>query len=72
MPRPPCLVEYNTLDDMVASAANIPSHCKDVYLMRVESKMMNSALQSYTDIVTHGYDARFKVYANYIRELVPM
>lgn len=72
MDLPPCTASYETLDDMVKVTPNIPTHCVDLYLMRVESKLLDKAVKSYTDAINNGYDAKFKVYEQHIKELVPI
>ncbi|KAH8667649.1 exo-1,3-beta-D-glucanase [Tricladium varicosporioides] len=70
--HPDCTAIYDTIDQIVASAASIPPECMDKYLARVEIKLLNDSLNKYDKTIADGYDAKFKIYVGHIKELVPL
>lgn len=66
-----CDGDYGSLEDIEAAAAQIPPHCMDKYLVNANIKSLNKALQTYKDTIHDGYDAKFAIYADQIKRLVP-
>ncbi|MAD86873.1 MAG: hypothetical protein CL912_28290 [Deltaproteobacteria bacterium] len=56
----------------MAAVANIPDHCVDKYLVDAQIATINDSLDKYTETISKGYDSKFKIYAEHIKELVPL
>ncbi|KAL4733759.1 glycoside hydrolase [Aspergillus similis] len=67
-----CNKTYATLDDIAADADNIASYCMATYIVGVQSATLDAALENYTAIINDGYDNKFKVYSDYMAELIPV
>ncbi|KXJ92532.1 pectate lyase superfamily protein-domain-containing protein [Microdochium bolleyi] len=68
---PECTGDYSSVADVAAAKANIDKYCIDKYLVVAQAKMIDGALQKYGQTISGGYDAKFKIYADHIKRLVP-
>ncbi|KAL6825858.1 hypothetical protein J3E69DRAFT_380961 [Trichoderma sp. SZMC 28015] len=62
-PLPPCNDEYETMEALDAAAGNIPEHCITLYTLTALNNLLKQSLSNYTDMMSHGYDDKFNVYA---------
>ncbi|KAI9778945.1 MAG: hypothetical protein M1816_003793 [Peltula sp. TS41687] len=67
----PCDGRYDSLDAISKDIGNIPEYCVNVYIIQVQSKEFNAALEKYQDLLNHDYDKKFSTYERYVRESVP-
>lgn len=68
---PECDATYKTLSQIEGSKNNIPGHCMEEYIVAAEVSILKEALIKYADLVDHDYDKKFKIYENYIIDLIP-
>ncbi len=69
--RAPCGHKFRTLSEIQSSAVTIPGHCFDTYIVDVEISILRQALSDYDDVITKGYDDKFKVYERVVRRQAP-
>ncbi|PTB47685.1 glycoside hydrolase family 18 protein [Trichoderma harzianum CBS 226.95] len=62
-PLPPCNDEYETMEALDAATGNIPEHCITLYTLTALNHLLKQSLSNYTDMMSHGYDDKFNVYA---------
>ncbi|KAL7932039.1 glycoside hydrolase family 18 protein [Trichoderma chlorosporum] len=62
-PLPPCKDEYSTMEELDAATGNIPEHCITLYTLSTLNSLLKQSLSNYTDMMSHGYDSKFSVYA---------
>ncbi|PVH81321.1 glycoside hydrolase family 18 protein [Cadophora sp. DSE1049] len=60
------------IDDLVRFRDSIPDYCVDQIIISGQSRSLEASLDLYQNMLTHDYDAKFKVYARYIRQLLPV
>ncbi|KAG4434978.1 hypothetical protein IFR05_009532 [Cadophora sp. M221] len=72
VPDPPCSGIYRNVTQVMAAVANIPDHCLDKYLVDAEIATINDSLDKYTETISKGYDSKFNIYAEHIKQLVPL
>lgn len=67
-PEPDCskFDNYKSIDD-VMNDHSIPDDCMNMYLMKALSTTMAGSLQSYQDIMNHGYKSKYNAYAREVR-----
>ncbi|KAL6801940.1 glycoside hydrolase family 18 protein [Trichoderma sp. SZMC 28012] len=66
-----CDANYTSLDQLTDNKGSIPYYCMDQYIVDVEIQILTDALAKYKDLVSSGYDDKFKIYEEYTTELVP-
>jgi len=69
--RGPCDKSYPGLDELQKDIESTPRYCINQYLIEIESRILDSTLHDYNEILKQGYDDKFQVYSKYIKELVP-
>lgn len=68
---PPCQGTYTTLQQLEDRKGSIPAHCVEQYLVDVQVAVLDSALKKYKKLVDKGYDEKFRVYEDYVRDQIP-
>ncbi|ODA83589.1 hypothetical protein RJ55_02104 [Drechmeria coniospora] len=68
---PPCDAKFGSLDELKSKKDGIPPHCLNHYIVDVEIKIMNDALDKYQVLVDRGYDDRFRIYEKYSIQQIP-
>ncbi|KAL6907356.1 glycoside hydrolase family 18 protein [Trichoderma evansii] len=66
-----CDTNYTSLKQLTDNKGSIPYYCMDKYIVDAEIQIMSDALAKYKDVVSGGYDDKFKIYEEYTIELVP-
>ena len=67
-PIPICDKTYPDLDALDADASNIPDLCRPRYTLQALNKLLGDSMTKYNDLVTHGYDNRFKTYSKAVSD----
>lgn len=68
----PCNGKYDSLDAISKDIGNILlNHCVNIYIIQVQSKDFNAALEKYQHLLDDGYDGKFSIYERYVRGAVP-
>lgn len=67
----PCRDSYSTLEELEKRKDSMPPHCVEQYLVDVQIAILEAALKKYKDLMSHGYDDKFKVYQRYAKAQVP-
>lgn len=62
--------KYDTIDDIL-DQGNVPEACVNMYILSVLAKTMRTALDDYKDIMTGGYEDKYKAYAEQVRAAAP-
>ncbi|KAL7940236.1 glycoside hydrolase family 18 protein [Trichoderma barbatum] len=65
------LQEYVDLDQHIDNKGSIPYYCMDQYIVDTEIQIVSETLFKYKDLVSSGYDEKFKIYEEYTIALVP-
>ena len=68
-PLPDCYNagNYHTIDDVVADSS-IPAFCMNMYLMNALSETLSVSLSNYSDIMSDGYNGKYKAYEKEVRQ----
>lgn len=66
-----CDETFNSLEDIDKAKDKLTTACRSVYVLRLLSKMQRSALDSYNDLMTHGYDHKYDLYRDQVKKLAP-
>ncbi|KAH8130894.1 hypothetical protein LI328DRAFT_150253 [Trichoderma asperelloides] len=66
-----CDASYDSLDALESRKDKIPDHCMNIYIAKVEAKIMSDALSKYDDLVDDGYDDKFNTFQAYVKQQVP-
>ncbi|EHK17714.1 glycoside hydrolase family 18 protein [Trichoderma virens Gv29-8] len=67
-PLPPCNDVYNSMEELDAAAGNIPEHCVTLYTLTALNNLLKQSLSNYTDMLSNGYDDKFKVYSKSVAD----
>lgn len=67
-----CSSQYSSLEQLEKDAEKIPAECMAQYIVTAETAMLDSALNSYDDLIHGGYDKKFTVYEKATRDQVPL
>ncbi|EPE31140.1 (Trans)glycosidase [Glarea lozoyensis ATCC 20868] len=62
-PLPTCSESYTTFEQLEKDADTMPPNCKALYAVQAMDALLSKALANYSDIMSHGYDEKFDVYA---------
>ncbi|KAK3324791.1 hypothetical protein B0T19DRAFT_477630 [Cercophora scortea] len=68
---PECSGGSTSLEELEEAAAKVPGHCRDKYVVDIEMRTLNTALDKYTSVVKDGYDSKFAIYEKVVRQAVP-
>ncbi|KAK5995000.1 Killer toxin subunits alpha/beta-like protein [Cladobotryum mycophilum] len=59
----PCNGNYQTLEELDTAAETIPAHCITIYTLIALNNLLKRSLSDYNDMMSDGYDRKFKTYA---------
>ncbi|KAJ3573081.1 hypothetical protein NPX13_g4829 [Xylaria arbuscula] len=68
---PSCPELEDTLEELQNNKGALLPHCVEKYLIDAQVAVMTEALEKYQDLIEHGYDAKFKIYEDYVKEQIP-
>ncbi|KAH7333308.1 exo-1,3-beta-D-glucanase [Rhexocercosporidium sp. MPI-PUGE-AT-0058] len=67
----PCTASFRNISQ-VLNSLYIPPDCLDRYLLEAEIATIQDSLDKYTKVISDGYDKKFQIYANHIKDLIPL
>ncbi len=68
---PNCTATFSSLEDLDNRKNTVPPLCIEKYLFDIQISVMETALSSYKDIINNGYDKKFQIYQDYIKDQIP-
>ncbi|KAH7317094.1 putative glycosyl hydrolase, family 18 [Stachybotrys elegans] len=66
-----CTRVFTSFGELKNVADEVPDHCMNRYIFALEIRTIEAALKKFKALVDGGYDKKFNVYADYVKEQVP-
>lgn len=60
---PACTETFDSVEALGDAHGMIPDHCVTPYTVRTLADLLTAAMNNYTEMINHGYDQKFKIYA---------
>ncbi|KAK2746097.1 hypothetical protein FQN57_003437 [Myotisia sp. PD_48] len=66
-----CPGKFDTLEAIEKEKDSIQPHCKNLYMIRVLRKILESGLKTYDDLMKKDYDRKYELYSEQIQQMAP-
>ena len=67
----PCRYIFTTLAQLGKRKGSVPAHCVEQYLLDIQIAVFEGFLRKYKDLLSNGYDGKFKTYEKSAKAQVP-
>ncbi len=68
---PKCTETFTDIDTLESKKDSLPAYCVQRYLIDVQVATMEKALNDYSKLIGDGYDKKFSIYSDYMKDQLP-